>query len=275
MVKRVLVAAGILLLGMAGVLHSQESSRVLELKLPKVIDNHWDGVLRLYYRSGRFHHGYFRLPERDNLAHRIDLNPSLPYHWELDGEAYTPPASAVGYYAYKSPEFKRHRDLYDEGRLRIVHKADYQRLQLNGDTLTGVLDLRVYRLDSVGGKGAAIPADHFRLQVNAGVSEAGVFSGTVRLWSYASGDSLYSPLDGTRELTLTGGRDDDHWQPEADMVMDNALSWPRARGPFGNASAMPSGDPLVSHAPDIRLRWVGEEIMGGGAMADCPEAVSR
>ncbi len=44
---------------------SEETSKVLRLEIPKLVQGRYDVAVTLYHRQGRFHMGYAEVPERD------------------------------------------------------------------------------------------------------------------------------------------------------------------------------------------------------------------
>lgn len=252
-----------LLVGAAVALQAAESSRALRLHVPEFLDGMYDLEVVLYYEDGSFHNGYALLPQRDNLAHMAEVRPSRPVAWEdANGNRFTPPDELRGNYAYRNQrdDFQRHRAMYEEGKIRIVHPVDVPVLQVNGGRITGTLDIQIFALDSdLGGRNRGGRAWRMELDLNPGGN------GTVVIWEYSgdSGDDFYGADQPRRKLPATASWNDEHWQPKPGSELAPNLGWPQAGGPLLSGAAQDFAGRFVNNLHDARLVWVSEDALSG------------
>ncbi|MCJ8336805.1 MAG: hypothetical protein MJH10_21725, partial [Epibacterium sp.] len=73
-------------------------STVLQFTLPQFVEGRYDVRVTLYLRNGQVSMGYAQVPDRDNMLHRIDTEPSAPiaFVWAKDGKEIDVPESARG-----------------------------------------------------------------------------------------------------------------------------------------------------------------------------------
>ena len=91
-------------------------STVLQFTVPQFVEGRYDALVTLYMRNGVVSMGYAQVPDRDNMLHRIDTEPSAPiaFVWAKDGKKIDVPESARGYYSYKEKNFLKYKDLYNK-----------------------------------------------------------------------------------------------------------------------------------------------------------------
>jgi outer membrane protein assembly factor BamB len=245
---------------------SGETSDVVRFTLPDVVDGRWDIELVLFHRDGSFHHGYARVPGRDNVSHRVDVTPSRPIQWvKADGTELEVPDKLRGYYSYKQPEFKRMRALYAQGKIRIDYPIPTPPIGWKNGKLTGHVDVLIAPVNTSNGTGRSPSDIAFRVRVNAKGDKPGSISGSAVWWTYRERDDDYGHDAEKTKVSLQNAEwDADYWAPEEGTGLSADKTWPQARGPRLTGSAIDCDRSLVDNLDDARLVWVGEETIGGG-----------
>lgn len=246
-----------------------EPAKVCVLTIPKLVNGRYDAEVVLYYRKGEFRHGYARVPERDNLPHRIDVTPSNAIQFQnADGSPLEYDPDLRGRYSYKHKDFNKYKGMYEKGEIQIAHTDPIQRLTWKDGKLTGVVDLNFLVPDAANGPGRNPQDLTFRVQVEAtgGEEKDGdtPLSGSATIWSYMEDDDTYGAKMPKTKYDITGLWDGDFWEPAEGTDFAKGKDWPQARGPMINGSAPGSDTPLVDNLHDARLLWVSEEMIGGG-----------
>jgi len=243
---------------------NSEPSKVLRLEIPKLVQGRYDVAVTLYHRQGKFHMGYAEVPDRDNLVHRIDVTPSPAIAFvDKNGKEIDVPEEARGYYSYKNKDFIKYRDLYNKGDVNIVHTSKAPPLQLRGNALRGMLDIKVNHVDAVNGPGRSNSSLVYRLEIDA-KEKGGVLSGEAVYWQYASKDDDYGKANERTTVDITGKWVDDHWKAKPGSEYAKGNNWPMAHGPNLTGVAIDSKTPLVNTLHDARLLWVADLPLGAG-----------
>lgn len=243
------------------------ASDVCRLTLPDAVDGRWDMEIVLFHRDGEFHHGYALVPGRDNISHRVDVTPSRPVQWQTaDGEPMDVPMSLRGYYSYKRPEFKRHKALYEQGKIKIAYPISTPPIAWKEGRLSGFVDVLIAPVNLSNGTGRSPFDVAYRVQVDARGDMGGKIDGKATWWNYESNDYDYGHDDAKKtSVSLTGSRwDNDYWKPGKGQSYERGKDWPQVRGPMLTGAALDTDAELVSNLDDARLVWVGEETIGGG-----------
>ena len=239
-------------------------SKVLRFAVPELVQGRHDVVVTLYHRNGEFHMGYAQVPERDNMVHRIDVTPSPAIAFvDKDGKEIDVPESARGYYSYKEKNFLKYRDLYNKGEIDIVHTSKVPPLQLSGNKLEGMLDIKINHVDAVNGPNRGNSDLVYRLEIDAG-EKNGVLSGKATYWQYAATDDDYGKDNERTTVDITGKWLADHWKAKPGAEYAKGNNWPMAHGPNLTGAAIDSKTPLVNTLHDARLLWVADLPLGAG-----------
>ncbi len=241
------------------------ASAVCRLTIPKLVAARWDAEVILYHRDGAFHHGYARLPGRDNLPHRVDVTPSPPVRFETaDGKAFDVPEKLRGTYSYKHPKFKVYREQYARGQLRVAHPEPVARIARGADGgVRGTVDVLVLGLDVANTPGRNNHSLVFRIEVDA-AADGDRLAGTFVAWNYEHRDFDYGAESPRIRGRITGRWDRAFWRPAEGTEYAPGRDWPQVRGPAINGSAADCDRPFVDHLHDARLLWVADEMIGGG-----------
>ncbi|MHC5058581.1 MAG: hypothetical protein ACYTKD_28315 [Planctomycetota bacterium] len=260
----------LLILSASSIARAGDSSKVLRLRIPALVQGRYDAEIILYHRDGEFHNGYVLLPQRDNLVHRVDVTPSPEVQFiDSEGTPSTVPKEALGYYSYKNAKWIKYRERYSAGEISIAHPNPTKPLSWDGEALGGDLDVLVNEVDASNPPGRGGNSLVYRLKIAA--HDAGeALSGKVIACQYADKDPRYGAANERRTLELKGSRDAEHWEPRAGSDYAEGSDWPMAQGPDLTGSAVAHEGRLVRNLHDARLVWVAEEEIasgrGGGLM---------
>jgi hypothetical protein len=243
---------------------AEETSQVLRLEIPKLVEDRYDAVVTLYHRQGKFHMGYAQLPDRDNIVHRIDVTPSPAIAFvDKNGKKIDVPEEARGSYSYKQKDFLKYKAQYYKGEIDIKHTSKVPPIQSKGKQLAGLMDLKINHVDAVNhvnrGGGSLV----FRLDIKA-EEKGGVLSGKAVLWQYADKDDDYGKANKKTTYAITGKWIADHWKAKAGTQYAKGKNWPMAHGPNLTGAAIDSKTPLVNTLHDARLMWVADLPLGAG-----------
>ncbi len=242
------------------------TSDVLRFTIAKLVDGHYDLEVVLFHRDGVFHHGYALVPDRDNLAHRVDPTPSRPIQWQTaDGTPLDVPEKMRGYYSYKRPEFASYKQRFAEGKIRAAYPIPTPPIAWDGRRLTGNVDVLIGGVDTANVPGRGPLDVPYRIVVDATGTRGGALKGSYTLWTYAENDDTYGAEAERTKGDLAAARwATDAWKPAPESAYADGTDWPQARGPELTGAAADCARPLIRHLHDARLLWVGEEVIGGG-----------
>jgi len=258
-----LLCACALLPGVLTHVHAQPSE-VLKVDVPLQIDGLHALELYIYLREGSPHHGFAKVPERDNLPHRIDVTPSPAIEWQkADGTRFTPDKKALGKYSYKNAEFMKYRSQYESGEIKLVNPHSEPGLSLEDGKVSGFVDVLVLMPGESNSPGRGPANEAFRIEIDGSLKN-GKLTGTAKWRRYAPGDPNFGFEADRESAAITGELMQDFWQPAEGTQFAEGKDWPQARGPRLNMSAIATDSELVDNLADARLLWVAEDIMPGG-----------
>ena len=240
-------------------------STVLQFTIPQFVNGRYDGRVTLYMRNGAASMGYLQVPERDNMLHRIDAQPSAPiaFVWAKDGKEIDVPESARGSYSYKEKNFLKYKDLYNKGEVDIFHTDEVPSVTLRDGALTGMMDIKINQIDAVNHPKRAKNSLVYRLQINAQV-QGDQLSGNAVYWSYADKDDDYGKGNKQTTVSISGAIQKDYWDKNTANTYAEGKDWPMAYGPDLTGGAIDSDQPLVKSLHDARLVWVADMPIGSG-----------
>jgi outer membrane protein assembly factor BamB len=243
-----------------------ETARVCELTLPKFVEGKHDLKLLLYHREGRFYHGYGLVPQRDNLAHRIDPTPAAPFEFiRPSGEKLKIQPKWKGTYAYWGAEWKQLAKQYAEGKLKARTYDAPTPLAWDGRRLSGALDVWIMPPDKANNWGLNAPKSFLTCRVILDAAAAGgAIKGTFEAWPYNGRDESFGKGAPRFKGRVAGKWRDDFWRARPGTEYAPGRDWPSARGPHLNGSATDCSAEIVDNLHDAQLLWVAEEIIPGG-----------
>jgi len=243
-----------------------ETARVCELNLPRLVDGQYDLRILLYHRDGEFYHGYARLPQRDNLPHRIDPTPAAAFEFVYpDGEKLKIKLEWKGTYAYWGDEWKKLRSQHEEGKLKVRRYDEPKPIASDGKRLSGAIDVWVMPVDEANNWGLNAPKSFrtYRILIDA-AERKGSLEGTFEAWSYDGRDETFGEDAERFQGSVKGRWLEDFWRPKPGSEYAEGNDWPSARGPHLNGSATDCDAEIVDSLHDAKLLWVAEEIIPGG-----------
>ncbi len=252
-----LLVAAICLAVFASVSHAEvekpEQSKVYALTITDFVDGKHDLVMYLFMREGKVHHGYTRVPQRDQLAGRLDPTPGAPIEYIVDGKKFDPPESQKSNYDYKNDQFRKYRQDFYDGKV-IMRNVDVpQPIAVTNDAITGVFDIWVLRPDEPVGSNDG--ARRFKVDLKR---DGDAYKGTYTTWQYDEHDETLGADAPKQSGNITGEALPDYWKPAPDSEFAKGKDWPNVRGPNFNGSAIDSDRPIVSNLSDARIAWVAE-----------------
>lgn len=247
---------------------AEESSKVLQFKIPKMLEEKYDVLIKLYHRDGKFNMGYAVVPERDNTVHGVDVTPSPAIAFlDENGKKLVVPKSASHYYSYhssnKDPFYKNSRTAFYEGKLSIAHTSKVPPIKWQGEELLGLIDLKINRLNDVNGMAAKYSHALYRVDIKAALKD-GILNGKATAWQYKDKDPDYGKDSKKISYDITGKLNTGHWQAKPGTDYDKDKTWPMAHGPNLTGAAIDCDTPLVDSLRDARLLWVADMPLGAG-----------
>lgn len=253
-----------LLLLLSGALHA--ASDVCRFTIPKAVAERWGIEIVLFHRDGSFHNGYALVPGRERVPHRVDITPSKPIQWQkADGTPYHVPNSLRGYYSYKHKDFRRNKELFAAGKIKVAHHIPTGPIAWKDGKLSGFVDVKIGPVNISTSSGRGPYDTPYRIRIEAAGKMGGALTGNATWWNYDSKDDDYGKDAKKTTVKLESARwDPDYWAPAEGTDFAAGTDWPQARGPMLNGSAADCKRPFVENLGDARLQWVGEEIIGGG-----------
>jgi len=222
----------------------------------------YDAEVYLLQRDGAFHHGYVRVPERDNLVHRIELTPTPPLRFVNEqGETFDPPKKMRGSYAYKNKDFNTYKGQYFSGKLKIV-REELAPLEASGDRLNGVLDILIHGIDVPNTAGRNNHDLVYRIDLKD-LSLTGSPS-EQSFWQYPKTQDNKGADAPRQKRRITASWQDEAWKAAKGTAYASGKEWPFAHGPFLSGSAHPYDGELVNSLHDAELVWVAEDVLPSG-----------
>ncbi len=240
-------------------------STVVQFTLPDVVQGRYDVQVTLYMRNNTVSMGYAQVPERDNMVHRVDAQPSAPiaFVWAKDGKEINVPESARGSYSYKEKNFLKYKELYNKGEVDIIHTDEVPPVTLRDGKLSGMMDIKINQVDAVNLPSRTHNSLVYRTRIDAKVQRDQV-SGEAVFWSYASKDDDYGKGNQQTTVPFTGAILNDYWKKNTANTYAKGKDWPMAYGPNLTGAAIDSDQPLVKTLHDARLLWVADMPIGSG-----------